>query len=107
MTTFHPGDRVRVKSKEELLSGLMLGPFDDVDASGFTSYERGLWFAPEMFAYCGKEVTLKTHDRDNEHWWFFCEALYSGYGDDHFIFDEEWFDKIDESVDVGDIGGLL
>ena len=107
MTTFHPGDRVRVKSKEELLSGLMPSVLNGIDRSGFYSFERELWFAPPMFAFCGKEFTLKNPDGDNEHWWVFCESPDLTFHSGYYVFDEEWFDKVNESIDIGDIGGLL
>lgn len=46
-------------------------------------------------------------NRIEKHWWYFSESIGPEFSKEQFVFDEEWFDKIDESVDVGDIGGLL
>lgn len=107
MTTFHPGDRVRVKSKEELLSNLSPSALNGIGRSGFYSSERDLWFSPSMFVACEKEFVLEKPNRIEKHWWYFSESIGPEFSKEQFVFDEEWFDKIDESVDVGDIGGLL
>ena len=107
MTTFCSGDRVRVKSKEELLSSLPPSALNGIDRSGFYSSERNLWFSPSMFVACEKEFVLEKPKNDKKHWWYFSESIGPMFSKEQFIFDEEWFDKVDEPVDIGDIGGLL
>lgn len=102
MMQFRKGDRVRIKSKEQLAQE------NDITIGEEFYSADDLWFPSVMWDGCGREGILKEQPEDNQRWWRF-EADSAPLQMIGYLWEEDWFELAESPVPLTstDLEGLL